>query len=440
MTAQLLRPVRKALAAALILVLAGTAAPAQQRTQEQRYLPSPLKLFNQAVEGLREGNRQRARSGAAAERRPTGRARTKAPARQVATARLPKPRPAPAPGSADAFAEAAEAPAAPIEPIAVPPGVPVVSADRSVDAAASPVALMEIPTSFASAGVDPAQSALPVPEGIVPRRSDAESLDTDPPSILAPDRGSVLGAAPTAESAIELLARLPRPRPEEAAAVLAMVDRKAGGTADAAPEAPMRPPPPVALSPDESACQVRLRSLGVAFTPLDPIEDPQGCNVAAPLKVASLGMGVEIAPEAILNCRTTEALALWVRDSLIPASRRILNAEPNRIMHDSTYVCRPRNNQEGAKLSEHATANAVDIGSIGFVGRAPVKVEALSDTLPEGRFADAIRRGSCAYFTTVLGPGSNAAHATHFHFDMAERRGGHRLCDMGETETAGGPR
>ena len=34
----------------------------------------------------------------------------------------------------------------------------------------------------------------------------------------------------------------------------------------------------------------------------------------------------------------------------------------------------------------------------------------------------------CARFTTVLGPGSDWYHEDHIHLDLAERRGGYRIC------------
>jgi hypothetical protein len=92
----------------------------------------------------------------------------------------------------------------------------------------------------------------------------------------------------------------------------------------------------------------------------------------------------------------------------------------------------------GAKLSEHATANAFDVMSIAFADRPPIKIQARNPAFPEARFQAAIRAGSCAYFTTVLGPGSDASHHNHLHFDMAQRGGGYRLCSLGETRTARG--
>ena len=41
-----------------------------------------------------------------------------------------------------------------------------------------------------------------------------------------------------------------------------------------------------------------------------------------------------------------------------------------------------------------------------------------------------LRTAACGWFTTILGPGSDAAHATHWHLDI-ERHGSsdrYRIC------------
>lgn len=238
---------------------------------------------------------------------------------------------------------------------------------------------------------------------------------------------TVLSEAAEAFQAIEQVARLPRARPEPSRHVLAMV----------APSAPVEVATSV-MQPEDTACLARLAALGVRYTKQEPIEPFGQCSVQHPLNVTSLGSGVAIAPEATLNCRTAEQLALWARDVLVPEAREMLGATPTKVVHASTYVCRTRNNEPDAKLSEHAHANAVDIRAIAFAQRAPLDIADRDRTSADGAFQAAIRVGSCANFTTVLGPRSNAAHATHFHFDMAERRGGYRLCDLGETNIAGG--
>jgi hypothetical protein len=42
-----------------------------------------------------------------------------------------------------------------------------------------------------------------------------------------------------------------------------------------------------------------------------------------------------------------------------------------------------------------------------------------------------LRTSACGYFTTVLGPGSNAAHKNHLHFDLGQhgKSGKYRICE-----------
>ena len=39
-----------------------------------------------------------------------------------------------------------------------------------------------------------------------------------------------------------------------------------------------------------------------------------------------------------------------------------------------------------------------------------------------------LRKTTCARFATVLGPGSDGYHESHVHVDLAQRTGGHRMC------------
>jgi hypothetical protein len=82
----------------------------------------------------------------------------------------------------------------------------------------------------------------------------------------------------------------------------------------------------------------------------------------------------------------------------------------------SAFSCRARYDKPGTVPSEHAKGDAVDIGAFDLDDnrRIPVKEQG-SDT--ERNLVRALRTTACGYFTTVLGPGSDAAHAEHFHFD-----------------------
>lgn len=435
------------LAAGIVILLAVQPADAQ-RADRRAPLPRPLQALGKAFDELRHlGDRRPGR----ATRERTGGDQLQRPRRErpPEIARLPRPRPATAsPGQGlqpeERTAEAELPPPAAAEPpenvtqaVAGPPAVDAVqipaepgtaSAESEPSGAAEPAAMVEglvrLPRPRPAAA-----SAEPAPRlrASLAEAELSESMPAPPTDLLEgpPEGGVPTEPSAVAAAAIDGLTRLPRPRPASApSAVLALLEP---GTVQE-PEAPMAPPVPVALSGDEASCFARLKDLGVAFKRMDSV-GMGNCHIKAPLEVASLGSGVSVASAAIMNCRTTEALALWVKDVMVPAARTHLDAVPTTIVPGSTYDCRGRNNQSLGRLSEHAKANAFDVMSIAFADREPLAVEARQFDSPEGEFQAAIRRDSCAYFTTVLGPGSDAAHATHFHFDMAVRRGGYRLCD-----------
>ncbi|MNT84546.1 hypothetical protein D3C72_2245700 [compost metagenome] len=95
----------------------------------------------------------------------------------------------------------------------------------------------------------------------------------------------------------------------------------------------------------------------------------------------------------------------------------------------STYICRLRNNAPAGKISEHAHGNAVDIASFTLSDGKTVEIKPRDeDGTMTGAFQRAITASACLYFRTVLDPGSDAAHETHLHLDVIERRNEYRYC------------
>lgn len=210
---------------------------------------------------------------------------------------------------------------------------------------------------------------------------------------------------------------------------------------EAAPEAPAPPQepsgPPVREQLAESdadfaACTAALAGLGARFETPPPVTDPaeRDCGIARPLAVSEILPGVALRPQAVLRCATALALAEWTRDFVVPAARRL----PDRgglagLDHGTAYLCRPRNGVSGATLSEHAFGNAVDVAAFRFErGEALLVTPRAGDGSLEEAFQAAVRKAACLSFTTVLGPGADAAHADHLHLDVKARGGGFRLC------------
>jgi hypothetical protein len=152
-----------------------------------------------------------------------------------------------------------------------------------------------------------------------------------------------------------------------------------------------------------------------------------GCGAVGQILISAIklanGKQVTLRPAALIRCETAEAIADWVREELVPATEAYSGLA--RIDVAASYHCRPRNNIRGALMSEHGRANALDVRAIVMndgrrfgVDLPETPIQLLSD----------LRRSSCARFTTVLGPGSDGYHENHFHVDLAQRRGGYRLC------------
>ena len=178
-----------------------------------------------------------------------------------------------------------------------------------------------------------------------------------------------------------------------------------------------------------ASCEAELKTLGVVFEPQAPIQGEEACGAERPLKVSSVG-GLELKPAIITRCEPARALAVWAKDILVPSAKLHLRARPTALTTGDSYQCRTRRGGGEFKVSEHAFANAVDITGVAFADHAAVPVMDRPDSADPARdFQAAIRGGACAYFTTVLGPGANSAHADHLHFDLIQRKNGYRICE-----------
>jgi hypothetical protein len=127
------------------------------------------------------------------------------------------------------------------------------------------------------------------------------------------------------------------------------------------------------------------------------------------------------------SCAVSTALLLWQRDVVQPMARSHLGLEVRTIEHLGSYSCRTI--RGSSAMSEHASGNAIDISA--FVlsdGRRVTLVDHWNAQDGRSAFLRAVGDRSCSYFTTVLSPDYNAAHADHFHFDQAQRTAGWTVC------------
>ena len=124
-----------------------------------------------------------------------------------------------------------------------------------------------------------------------------------------------------------------------------------------------------------------------------------------------------------MDCGTAKALTSWVIKTAKPALKRQGGGLSN-LQIAAHYACRSRNNQPGAKVSEHGKGRAVDIS--GFQLRDGSTVTVLHGWTARGtaKVLRKMHRGACGPFGTVLGPEADRFHRDHFHFDTARYRSG----------------
>jgi hypothetical protein len=183
------------------------------------------------------------------------------------------------------------------------------------------------------------------------------------------------------------------------------------------------------LPAEEVQCRKKLERIGVVYRDLPSIHGNGDCGIAYPVEVSVLGGGVKLQPSATLTCEMAETLARWSKKELVPAARGRYLSGIDTIHQASSYSCRWVKGRTGGTLSEHGKGRALDIGAITLNNgkKIVVKKKAFWKFREKG-LLQSVRSDGCDYFTTVLGPGYDADHKDHFHFDIKERRSGRRSC------------
>lgn len=145
------------------------------------------------------------------------------------------------------------------------------------------------------------------------------------------------------------------------------------------------------------------------------------CGVEDAVRVRSVS-GVALSQSAIMDCNTAQALNRWVEKGVKPAFRRRGPVVELRVA--AHYVCRTRNSQKGARLSEHSKGKAIDISAFVMRDGEVITVEKGWGQGTTLKLLNKAWRDACGPFGTVLGPKADSYHRDHFHLDTASYRSG----------------
>ncbi len=181
------------------------------------------------------------------------------------------------------------------------------------------------------------------------------------------------------------------------------------------------------LTGDREGCIALLGTSGLEFDALEPQGNDE-CRVEDAVRLEGGQDLLSMTPRSVApSCPVMIGMLIWQNQVVQAQAQEIFGQRVARIETFGSFSCRRMYDRSEGAWSEHATADAIDIGA--FVLADGTRISVLGDWAGEGDsgegdkalFLRQVRDGACDLFSTVLSPEYNAAHADHFHFDMADR-------------------
>ncbi len=139
------------------------------------------------------------------------------------------------------------------------------------------------------------------------------------------------------------------------------------------------------LKVDPERCYAALDRAQVNYKRFaDPIKNGCGFDNGAML----LGSEINHGGHVLMTCHGLAGLLLWERAVVAPAAERYFGGSKLVRVHNmGTYSCRNIEHKKDKRRSEHATANAIDVGGFGFSNGAQISYrKGLEGHRRQGRF------------------------------------------------------
>jgi hypothetical protein len=181
-----------------------------------------------------------------------------------------------------------------------------------------------------------------------------------------------------------------------------------------------------------------LSALGVSVeVATSPIDDNAACNIVLPIRIkhvtgryGRLGSAIQFPNQPLIDCRLAEPLARWTGEVVAPVFAASFSSPLTAVRTGPGYECRNRNHETTGKLSAHAIGLALDISGFELANGQIISFQSGNDPVADAVLRT-IRTAGCGWFMTILGPGSDAAHANHLHLDIQRHgsEGRYRICE-----------
>lgn len=169
----------------------------------------------------------------------------------------------------------------------------------------------------------------------------------------------------------------------------------------------------------QAACLNDLQAAGAKFELIAQAEaGKDGCTLQNGVRLISTS--VELVRPVELTCPMALRLMQFEKEILIPDAQRIFGQPLGQINHAGGFTCK-RMTGNSSRISEHGHGRAIDIW--GFFLRDGTRISVdqhFRSRGKEGQYLREVNRAACRYFSVVLGPNADAAHAKSFHWDIGQ--------------------
>ncbi len=155
-----------------------------------------------------------------------------------------------------------------------------------------------------------------------------------------------------------------------------------------------------------------------------PVASKAACTIEVPVRLKSVAgqergiTEVHLPEEPVVSCLFAERLTAWLGNLVAPLIAGRMSTDLRAVRTGPGYECRNRNGAAIGKLSAHAVGKAIDISAFELSSGKVIPIKPDGDEAMQN-VVDSVRTAACGWFTTVLGPGSDAAHTDHLHVDIA---------------------
>jgi hypothetical protein len=178
-----------------------------------------------------------------------------------------------------------------------------------------------------------------------------------------------------------------------------------------------------------SDADAQLQALGIQFRRVPDVESERGCSIENAVEITAVG-NVKLTRPALLTQDMALRLGRWVKDVLEPEAKKAFGSQLAAMDVGGSYSCRniygtPFGGRFAGRLSEHAFANAIDIG--GFRLADGREVEYLKHWRGPGHsshFLQTTSLAACEIFNTTLTPDYDRFHRNHIHVDASPKKEG----------------